>query len=96
MAPLLDSDETLMAVSAWNDNGQAAHVKASCGFDLLLLLGVEESSVLVLGGGGSCSCFMRSVDRFGGSSLRCWPEIGLLQHPPEPLFTPHPALLHHD
>ncbi|CAN0418559.1 unnamed protein product, partial [Ectocarpus sp. 13 AM-2016] len=31
MAPLLDSDETLMAVSAWNDNGQAAHVKASCG-----------------------------------------------------------------
>ncbi|CAM9974433.1 unnamed protein product [Ectocarpus sp. 4 AP-2014] len=25
MAPLLDSDETLMAVSAWNDNGQAAH-----------------------------------------------------------------------
>ncbi|CAM9456335.1 unnamed protein product [Ectocarpus fasciculatus] len=33
MAPLLDSDETLMAVSAWNDNGQAAHVKASCDFD---------------------------------------------------------------
>eukprot|EP00904_Undaria_pinnatifida_P006240 jgi/Undpi1/2746/HiC_scaffold_14.g06124.m1 len=27
MAPLLDSDETLMAVSAWNDNGQAANVK---------------------------------------------------------------------
>ncbi|CAM9621487.1 unnamed protein product [Pylaiella littoralis] len=26
-APLLDSDETLMAVSAWNDNGQADHVK---------------------------------------------------------------------
>lgn len=26
-APLLDSDETLMAVSAWNDNGQAVHVK---------------------------------------------------------------------
>eukprot|EP00752_Nemacystus_decipiens_P018383 g16490.t2 len=27
IAPLLDSDETLMAVSAWNDNGQASHVK---------------------------------------------------------------------
>ncbi|CAM9649000.1 unnamed protein product [Scytosiphon promiscuus] len=26
-APLLDADETLMAVSAWNDNGQARHVK---------------------------------------------------------------------
>ncbi|CAM9982748.1 unnamed protein product, partial [Hapterophycus canaliculatus] len=26
-APLLDQDETLMAVSAWNDNGQARHVK---------------------------------------------------------------------
>ena len=27
MAPFLDRDETLMAVSAWNDNGQAQHVK---------------------------------------------------------------------
>ncbi|CAN0358728.1 unnamed protein product, partial [Laminaria digitata] len=27
MAPLLDADETLMAVSAWNDNGQAKNVK---------------------------------------------------------------------
>lgn len=27
MAPLLDRDETLMAVSAWNDNGQVERVK---------------------------------------------------------------------
>lgn len=27
--PLLDRDETLMAVSAWNDNGQVAHVKVT-------------------------------------------------------------------